>query len=65
MKDIERVKLILTVGRACKYLGVALVAVPFLLGLPGLVLLIAGAELFRLGEDLWNEIHRLPKKWRG
>lgn len=61
----HRAEFLLTCGRILKYIGLVLAIVPIAFALPGLVLLIMGREMFLHGETVWNEIHRLPRKWRG
>ena len=58
----QTAELFLTVGRILKWTGYALAAVPVAAAIPGVVLLVAGRELYQQGEDAWNEIHNLPKR---
>lgn len=62
---IRRAEALLTFGRVLMIAGAALAVIPFAFALPGLVLLIAGREMFFHGETMWNELHRLPRRWRG
>jgi uncharacterized membrane protein len=64
LRPARHAEALLTFGRIMKYAGFVLAFIPIVVALPGLVLLIAGREMFEQGETLWNEIHRLPKRWK-
>lgn len=62
MTELQKIRLALSVGRLCKWAGLALLALPLALCAPGAGLLVIGYVLFQAGEDAWNDLHRLPRR---